>query len=203
MSGVRLALATALVAAGVLVALLAGDVRAWPSALAVGDSVFAATPARATWTPSTRLGGAAESMLGVGDDVALRRALQLYADAVGRRQRLDNALDVQTARAQAEDALAAAAVDRDPHRESQARVLLGILAFGAAAQGGGTSQIDAAVSDFTDAIRVDPGNELAKFDLELLLRLTLAQGVRAGQGTGGVGHTGRRGAGGGVPGSGY
>ena len=204
MSAVRLTLAAVLVAAGVLVALLAADVRAWPSALAEGDSVFAATPARATWTPSTRLGGAAESMLGLQGDVALRRALQLYVEAAGRRQRLDNALDVQTARAEAEDALAAAAVDPDPHRASQARVLLGILAFGAAAQGGGTSQIDAAVSDFTDAIRVDPGNESAKYDLELLLRLTLAHGVRTGRGAGGgVGHTGRRGAGGGVPGSGY
>ena len=87
---------------------------------------------------------------------------------------------------------------------SQARTLLGILSFGASAQGAGPSQVDAAIADFTDAIRADPGNEAAKFDLELLLRLTVAHGVRTGRGTGGgFGRTGRHGAGGGVPGSGY
>ena len=119
-------------------------------------------------------------------------------------QRLDNALDVQTARAQAQDALAAAARDADPQRAAQARTLLGILTFGASASGGSQDQVDAAVSDFTDAIRADPDDDFAKFDLELLLRLTAAHGTRTGPGqSNGQGATGRRGAGGGVPGSGY
>lgn len=204
MSGLRLALAGLLVAAAVVVALLAADVRSWPAALESGDAVYAATPGRASWTPSTRLDGLAEGLLGVHNDVAQRRALQLYSAVIGLHQRLDNALDVQTARAQAQDALAAAARDPDPRRAAQARTLLGILTFGASASGGSANQVDAAVSDFTDAIRADPEDDFAKFDLELLLRLTAAHGTRIGPGQGnGIGPTGRHGAGGGVPGSGY
>ncbi|HYA09342.1 MAG TPA: hypothetical protein VEG24_07105 [Gaiellaceae bacterium] len=204
MSGLRLALAGLLVAAAVLVALLAADVRSWPAALESGDAVYAATPGRASWTPSTRLGGLAEGLLGVGDDVAQRRALQLYSVTIGLHQRLDNALDVQTARARAQDALASAARDSDPQRAAQARTLLGILTFGSSASGGSQSQVDAAVSDFTDAIRADPEDDFAKFDLELLLRLTAAHGTRTGPGqSNGLGATGRHGAGGGVPGNGY
>jgi len=203
-SGLRLALAGLLVAAAVLVALLAADVRSWPAALESGDAVYAATPGRASWTPSTRLGGLAEGLLGVGDDVAQRRALQLYSVTIGLHQRLDNALDVQTARARAQDALASAARDSDPQRAAQARTLLGILTFGSSASGGSQSQVDAAVSDFTDAIRADPEDDFAKFDLELLLRLTAAHGTRTGPGqSNGLGATGRHGAGGGVPGNGY
>jgi hypothetical protein len=166
--------------------------------------VYAATPGRATWTPSTRLGGLAETLVGAHEEVALRRALQLYSVSSGLHQRLDNALDVQTARAQAQDALASAARDPDPQRAAQARTLLGILTFGASASGGSQNQVDAAISDFTDAIRADPGDDFAKFDLELLLRLTAAHGTRTGPGqSNGQITTGRHGAGGGVPGNGY
>ena len=204
LTALRLTSAAALVALAVLVALLAADVRSWRGTIAEGDAVFAAAPARAMWTPSTRLGGISGHLLGVGGDLELRRALQLYALAVGQRQRLDNELEVQTARAQAADALTTEALDSNPRRASQAQTALGALTFGSSSQGSGTAQIDASISDFTDAIRSDPDNALAKFDLELLFRLTLAHGVRTGQGVGGgLGHTGRRGAGGGVAGSGY
>jgi hypothetical protein len=203
-SGIRLALAGVLVAGAVLVALLAADVRAWPASIEGGDAVYAATPGRATWTPSTRLGGLAEGLLAVHDDVAQRRTLQLYSIASGLHQRLDNALDVQTARAQAQAALASAARDPDPQHAAQARTLLGILTFGDSASGGSQSQADAAIADFTDAIRADPTDVSAKFDLELLLRLTAAHGTRTGPGQRNrPGATGRHGAGGGVPGNGY
>jgi hypothetical protein len=203
-SGVRVVLAGLLVAAAVVVALLAADVRSWPAALSTGDAVYAATPGRATWTPSTRLGGAAGSLLGVDGDVADRRALQLYTLVSALHQRLDNALDVQTARAEAQDALASAARDSDRRRAAQVRTLLGILTFGASSSGGSANQVDSAASDFTDAIRADPDDDFAKFDLELLLRLTAAHGTRTGPGQGGgLGPTGHHGAGGGVAGSGY
>ena len=98
MSRLRLVLAGLLVAAAVFAALLAADVRSWPVALASGDSVYAATPGRASWTPSTRLGGLAEGLLGVRNDVGQRRALQLYSAVIGVHQRLDNALGVHVAR---------------------------------------------------------------------------------------------------------
>jgi tetratricopeptide (TPR) repeat protein len=145
-----------------------------------------------------------ESLLGVGDDVAARQALQQYVEATKLHLRLDNAVDVESARGRAQDALEQIARTGDPRRRAQALTLLGILAFRAAASGGTQNQFDAALSDFSDAVRADPGNADAAYDLELLLRLTLAHGSRfePGQG-GGFGRTGRRGAGGGQPGTGY
>ncbi len=75
---------------------------------------------------------------------AQRRALQLYTLAGALPQRLDDALEVQTARAQAQDALATAARDPDPQRAAQARTLLGILTFGTSSSGGSSNQVDAA-----------------------------------------------------------
>jgi hypothetical protein len=179
----------------VLAALLAADVRSWHSALAQGDALYAATPKHVTWTPHNRLGASARTLLGLGSDIELRRALQLYVAAATTPNRLDTAVELQAARAQAESALAKVA--RGPHA-SQADTLLGILAFES------TSGAEAATADFTDAVRADPANAAAKFDLELLLRLAVAHGTRTGAGAGGsVGAGGRRGAGGGVPGGGY
>lgn len=201
---IRVALAAVLLAVAVCALLLAHDVRATQSALRNGDVVYAATPSRADWTAGTVFGGAAPWLLGSGDDVGFRRALQQYVDASKLHLRLDNAVDVEGIRGRAQDMLAGAARSGDPQRASQASTLLGILAFGSAAAGGAQSQVDAAIADFTDATRADPGNVDAAFDLELLLRLTQAKGsrVQTGQG-GGFGRTGRRGAGGGQPGSGY
>jgi hypothetical protein len=204
MSPVRVSIAVVLVSLAVIAALLAGDVRAWRSSLAAGDAAYAATPARASWTADAKLGGVAEALLGVRDDLQLRDALQRYIDASKLHLRLDNALSVESARAQAQDGLEQVSHANDPRRVSQVLTLLGILAYRASASGGAQSQVDAAISDFTDAVRADPANMEAAFDLELLLRITAARGSRVepGQG-GGFGRTGRRGAGGGQPGSGY
>lgn len=201
---IRIVLAALLAAGAVVAVLLANDVRTVDSALRDGDVVYAATPSRASWSVSTTIGGAAESLLGAGDDVAFRRALQQYVDASKLRLRLDNAVDVESARGRAQDSLERLARNEPSPRTSQALTLLGVLAFRASASGATQSQVDAAISDFTDAVRADPGNVDAAFDLELLLRLTTAHGTRVepGQG-GGFGRTGRHGAGGGQPGSGY
>jgi hypothetical protein len=203
-SGLRLGSAIALAVVAALAALLAADVRSRRTAIVQGDAVYSVTPARASWSPPTRLGGLTEIMLGTGDEIAFRRALQLYRASTAVPQSLDTAVEVQTLRSEAEKALAGPAASSDAARASQARTLLGILAFDESAAGAGPAQADAAIADFTDAVRVDPRNGAAKFDLELLLRLTAAHGSRAGAGqTHGSGHAGRRGAGGGVPGSGY
>jgi len=204
MTPVRVALAAMFVALAVLAALLAGDVRAWRSALAAGDAAYAATPSRASWNAHAQLGGLSEALLGIRDDVRLRNALQLYVGASKLHLRLDNALEVESARARAQDALDQVSRTHNPPRVSQVLTLLGILAYRASASGGAQSQVDAAISNFTDAVRADPSNAQAAYDLELLLRRTAARGTRVepGQG-GGFGPTGHRGAGGGQPGSGY
>jgi len=199
---VRLAVAAVLAAAAVIASLLAQDVSHVRAALASGDVSYRATPSRAEWTASTTLGGAARSLLGAGDDLRLRRALQLYVRARKLHLRLDNAVDVESARGRVQDALEPLA--RNPHTASQALTLLGVLAFQASAAGGSQSQVDTALSNFTDAVRADPTDADAAYDLELVLRLVAAHGSRVEPGRGnGVGRTGHRGAGGGQPGSGY
>ena len=168
----RLLAAAALIALAVLALLLAADVRSWRGR----------RPRTETPRPRTYLGGVAGSLLGTGDDVTFRRALQLYEVAAATHLRLDNATQVQTTRAAAQDALAAAAGSGD--------TAAGFAGANAARHprlpleprpGGEQDQVDSAIADFTDAIRADAGNDDAKFDLELLLRLSAASGTRPGR----------------------
>ncbi len=195
MRPLRIAVALLLAAVAISGALLARDVHAWRSSIDQGDAVFAVSPSRATWTPATTLGGSAKALLGAGDDVQYRRALQLYVEAAKTPKRLDTAVERQSLRARAARALVKAS---NGAHASQAQTLLGVLAYG------DTSGAQAASSNFSNAVRADPSNGAAKFDLELLLRLRAARGSRSGAGPGGsFGTGGRRGAGGGVPGNGY
>ena len=195
MRALRVVPALVLVALAVVVALLAADVRAWQQVLE-GNRL----------TASTRLpGDPAARMLAIRDDVQARRAVALFRATASVHGRLDNALGVTAARANAETALAAVARGHGA-RASQAATLLGVLAFGDLARGGGrdSSQAETAVGDFENAIRADPSDANAKYDLELLLRTLAARGVRTGPGAGsGTGATGRKGAGSGTPGQGY
>ena len=201
MRALRFLPALVLLALAFGVARLAADVRGWERMFAADD----ATPG-ATWTASTRIPGrAAELLLGVEDDVASRRAIRRYRQTVSVRARLDNALGATAERAAAETALAAIA-NGVGARASQAATLLGILTVGDLARGGGrdSSQAETAIGNFQSAVRADPSNDLAKFDLELALRELEAHGVRVGPGTGtGTGANGRKGAGSGTPGAGY
>lgn len=200
-SALHLSIAVILVALAAAAALLASDVRDWQRALAPGDV-----------RPASRLGAServpghlAERLLAIGDDVGARRAIQLFEKNRSVAERLDNAVEVTGSRAVAETALAAVARGRGP-RAAQAGTLLGILAFGDLARGGGhdENQAEVAASDFTNAVLADPDDANAKFDLELVLRSFAAHGIRTGpSGGSGRGSTGRNGASNGTPGSGY
>lgn len=187
-------------------AVLASDVRSWQRTMRSEDALLVVSPRAPDWSAPVHFPfGLAGRALGVGDDVALRRAIALYLETVDLHARLDTATGVAGARVRAEQALAAVARRGGAHG-SQAGVLLGVLAFGDLGRGGfaNGSQSSTSLSDFTDAVRADPSNADAKYDLELLLRLLVAHGTRVGNaGSAGVGSTGRRGGGGGVPGSGY
>jgi hypothetical protein len=208
-----LAGAIVLVVLAVLAALLAGDIRGWQTTLREDDALVSATPKLATWEPSTHLSSLAEHVLGVRDDVEARRAIALYLQNVNVPVRLDNAQQVAVARGRAEQALAAVARNSSGARASQAETLLGVLVFTDVGPsndpfqettGMDPDQAQASLADFDDAVRTDPDNAVAKYDLELVLRELLSQGIRVGAGQQtGAGSTGQRGAGGGVPGSGY
>jgi hypothetical protein len=205
--------AAVLLVLAVVVALLASDVRAWQTTFRNDDALLAAAPGAATWRPSTHLGPLAENLLGVGDDVRARRAIDEYVRVVHVPVRLDNAQQVALARGRAQQDLAAVARTGDGPRASQAETLIGVLVFGDIApsldpfeqnNSFDPDQAQASVPDFQDAVRADPANTAAKYDLELALRSLLAAGVRVGAGQQtGAGSTGRRGAGAGIPGSGY
>jgi len=212
-AAVAFAAGLVLLALAVATALLASDVHTWQRTLRSDDALLATSPKLATWTPPTHLSSLAERVLHGQDDVEARRAIALFLDNVSVPVRLDNAQEVALGRGRAEQALAAVARESSGARASQAETLLGVLVFTDVGPsndpfeettGIDPDQAQASLTDFEDAVRADPDNELAKYDLELALRVLLAQGIRVGAGQQtGAGSSGRRGAGGGVPGSGY
>ena len=211
MNGVRrailpgLALLLAVLAIGA--ALLAGDVRSWRDTFARDDAVATLAPAAPRWQAALDFPfGAAAGLLASGGDRQARLAIQGFLSLDATRGTLDSSSVTQPQRSAVEAALAAVAAGPDRRRASQASDLLGILVFGDIAQGGTVdqAQAQASVSAFENAVRLDPSNTAAKFNLELVLRLFAAEGVRFGPGTGAsTGATGKHGAGGGTPGSGY
>jgi len=210
------AAAVVLLALAGVTALLASDVRTWDRTLRSDDALLAVSPRAATWQPSTQVRfSLAERVLGVRGDVAARRAIALFRESVSVEPVLEKGLVTAAARSRTEDALAEVARSGDKPRASQAETLLAVMTFGDLApttvspfpQGPTATSPDqaaAAIGDLQNAVRDDPENTTAKFDLELLLRVLTAQGVRVGSNNqSGAGSTGRHGAGGGVPGSGY
>jgi hypothetical protein len=191
----------------VAAALLAVDASRTGDALRAGDARYRVAPAAARWDAATILpGDPARRLLATGDDLALRRAVRLFRISYATPGRLDTAVEAQGVRAVAELALADVARSHDVRRAAQASNLLGILAFGDFARGGGrdASQAERSVSAFANAVRLDPADTAAKYNLELALGLFRARGVRPGAspGNGGTG-PGHAGAGAGIPGSGY
>ena len=113
---------------------------------------------------------AGRQALGVGDDLAFRRAALRFRLAYTRDIQLARTPDAGQARIRAETALAREIRgDPDRRRASAASNLLGILALvDAATAPAGNVPIDRSVFEFQDAVRLDPANEQAKTNLELL-----------------------------------
>jgi hypothetical protein len=160
-------------AAAVLLALLARDVGRWPGAIRSGD-VAAASPAQVrqtSWTAGETLPlDPARHLLGLGDDLAFRRAVARFRNAYPRDADFQRSAAGGQARVRAETALAKEiATDRNRSRASTASNLLGILALVdvASAQQSNPSA-DRSIFAFQSAVRLDPANEQAKRNLELL-----------------------------------
>jgi hypothetical protein len=203
----RLAVAVALLALAALLALLASDVLHWRHALRSGDREFAGNAAGATWNASTVLPlDPARGLLGLDVPLRFRAAEQSFAAVQAAGAGYDNGLSETRSRGELEAQLAALARSRDRAIASAADNLLGILTFTDSSQAGpvAPAPVDQSVADFQAAVRLDPANVDAKFNLELLLRQLLAKGVRPGAGSSSGGPArGHRGAGGGLPGTGY
>lgn len=192
-------------------ALLALDVARSQDALREGDVDYRVAPTRVgLWSPTTLAPFiSAQAILGIEDDVAMRRAVRSLRNA-----RLDDPtasisdpkLALQRNDAQARlDAIVTNA--DDPKQRSAAAGLLGVLGLArlVSETQDRVALLSATVANLQLAIALDPENDDAKYNLELALQR--ARGVQLTEGAGGrnptPGGSGSSGAGAGEPGSGY
>jgi hypothetical protein len=200
-----LVLGAVLVAAGIGALVLAHDLHGWDRALERGDAAAAEAPATARWEAAPWLpGDAAGELLGLDDDVRLRRALVAFSAARGVARGFDNGARAARARAGAEVALADVVARGAPSQAAQAGNLLGVLVAASGSGADASVAEDRAAEIFASAVGADPAVDDAKYNLELLLRRIRVVGTREGPGRG-TGNRGdsRRGAGAGVAGEGY
>jgi len=203
----RLGSAVFLLVTATFAALLAADLLGWRDALRAGDSEFARQPASAHWSaPSELPFDPALRILGLSGQLAYRRAARSFVSVEAAGNGIDNGYSESRARGALEQVLANLAQGSDRRQDSAAENLLGILAFKDSQQRGPSAPapVDVSVADFQAAVELDPSNQDAKTNLELLLRELLAHGVRPGSNGSSSGPSkGHQGAGGGLPGQGY
>ena len=196
------------VAIGVLLVLLAVDVRTWQTSVSRDDMRFRALPAhRNLWRPQTLLpGDPAGRLLGTGDTMQYRRALQLFwFSRIGRNSQVQE--DLPTLRAEAQDALSSEISNGKTAAErASAANLLGVIVVTSPTASNDpnavTKLLRRATGYFQRATALDPSNVDAEQNLELALRLRkpgkgrFGRDARSGYGFG-------RGRGAGLIGSGY
>jgi hypothetical protein len=189
-------LALLCVAAGVLLVLIALDVRTWHTTIARDDIRFRALPAhRNLWTPHTLLpGDPAGLLLGTGDTMAYRRSLQdFWFSRIGSTP--ESRQDLPTLRAETQQQLEAiAAAGTSAQERSFAANLLGVLVVTTPSPGNDDSALKAilkrATGYFRQATELDPTDVDAKQNLELVLRIgkpssgTFNKDARSGYGFG-------------------
>jgi hypothetical protein len=197
----------AVLSAGVAVVLLllALDVKSWKATIARDDLRFRALPTHPQlWRPSTVLpGDPASVLIGTGSTVQYRRALQYFwFSHVGSNPEVRQ--DAPTLRADAQDKLQHL-MNAGPnvHQRSAAANLLGVLVVTTPSIANDPSAITQTLTRsaeyFQKAIAIDPSNNNAKENLELVLRLTrpgkgkIGNDARSGYGFGkgqGIGNQG-------------
>ena len=159
--------------AGTLAALLASDVRAWQTALLASNTRAVGDPSSGVPLPDQILPfHLARSLLGLDDDLALRRALVLVRRGYTGIPSYDQSVAGSQQRAQAETALARVIQAGGGRRRAAAAAnLLGALAFVDSLAGAGqaTKPVELSIVEFQNAIRLDPRNGEAKANLELAL----------------------------------
>jgi hypothetical protein len=208
MKALRTAATLVLLAVGVALLLLALDVHRWQRAVQSGDQEFVRNPSGATWRAHTTLpAGLSQSLLGLNTALRFRQAAQAFVGVQAQGEGYDNGISETGTRGELEARLASLGLSGDRAVASAADNLLAILAFDDATASGpiAPAPTEQSMADFQAAIRLDPNDVNAKYNLELLLRLLVAKGVRRGasNNAGGVAAVGHHGAGGGIPGRGY
>jgi hypothetical protein len=169
-----IAVAAALVAA-VALAVVGVDALRLDDRVAIDDARFASTPmSEGLWEDEAMLPfGATQSLLGLEDDLAYRRAASLY---VRSRPGEPTSLNPrrETLRADATRQLAEISkTDGDARRRSQAAMLLALLGLGRGDLFTSAEErlqvIRGAIGNLQVAVELDPDNAEAKRNLELAL----------------------------------
>ena len=203
----RVALAGFCVVCAAALALLATDILRWPGAMSAGDVRYADDPVRpGIWHLTGAFPfGAARGLLGIGDDIAYREALQSFWRGKPRALPLSDS-NFFGIRAHAQQQLAAITL-HDPNRQrgSAAANLVGVLGFANAVFDQERSQIYLAnsVDSFRTAIGLDTNNADAKYNLELALARLQAANAENQSNTGSSHGKKAAAAGTGEPGTGY
>ena len=171
---VRIA-AVAAVPAALALMLLAVDVLLVPQRLAGDDVRFQAAPRlpRTLWELDFLPGRPGARLLGVQDDVSSRRTTALFARVQPGKVVINTPeLDALRGRAVLEVTLQSRRSDDDARRRAHHLNLLGVLTMSRySGSGAETSLIlGRGIGAFQDATEVDPENNDAKRNLEVLLR---------------------------------
>jgi hypothetical protein len=176
----RLVAIALLAGLGVLVALLANDVRRWHSTMRSDAVAYSAAPGRTLplTAPTILPAGASGSLLSVSRDQQWLSALRRFVTVYDFIDPLDHlGPGVYSILNGPETSLAKLTQDPSPARASQAYDLLAVLLFRSAYPGTGTNTtlLQQALTDLQDAVRVDGSNETAKKNLELAIRVLVAK----------------------------
>jgi hypothetical protein len=193
------------VGVAVVLLLLALDANAWRTTVARDDMRFRASPTHTQlWHPKTILpGDPASVLIGTGTTMDYRQALQYFwFSHVGNNPEVRQ--DAPTLRAAAQDKLQhLLSSGANAHQRSAAANLLGVLLVTTPAIANDpkaiTQTLTRSAEYFQTAIAIDPTNNDAKENLELVLRLTrpgkgkIGNDARSGYGFGkgqGIGNQG-------------
>ena len=194
----------ALLAVAAALAVLARDAWQWQERLDSGDARFHATQAgRDPWERERGPLSIPAGLVGVEDDLAFRRALLLVRRSHDVNADVD-AWQLLRLQGEAESALhRVEESDADPVRRAAAANLLGVLLYedSLATRSNTRSFLRRSFAAFRRAIRTDPTNADAKFNLELLYSVAPPQSKR--RRGGGSSRRGAMRSGGNAPGSGY
>ena len=167
----------ALLAASLALVALAADVLRWDRELRETDVAYAAGT-RSSWAPDTLFPkGVSKRLLGVGDDVEFRAAVARFW-ASDPRAPLREFADV-TRRSAAERGVARlAGREQNASRRSTLITLRSALLLEEARNSPTQRQVFVrrAIEQLEQAVRIDPRNEDAIYDLELALKLLRASG---------------------------
>jgi tetratricopeptide (TPR) repeat protein len=167
-----------LLALAATAALVARDAAAIRHGMERGDLAFEALPAaERLWRFETAI-PYAEKLVGVEDDLIYRRALRTFAVDDRRSQ---NPYDFSRPAFRAEAQASLGNAQRSgltPAQRSKLATLAAVLAFDEAVSDpvNGPNLIRQSLAHFQRAVRIDPSNSEAKYNLEFILRV-LAPGA--------------------------